>query len=243
MITYSDPGEQTLPFDKEAFASLGLPQIVFTWKRGSGPQIVVKPKFTPQGLTLEGSASDFFPVIWYTSAGDTPEEAAKRFSDLSRDNLAFPAIEALKTEFDFIQDVSIEYFSGVPMLFASVKGIAKKMPLGLVSEGVNRLFSILTGIATYKDGVVLIDQFEDGFYHDRLSSVWKSVHRLASENNTQLFVTTHSEECLKSMLPAVQGNEKDFCLLRAARENGTVAIHRVEGLFLEAALTQGIDMR
>jgi AAA ATPase domain/AAA domain, putative AbiEii toxin, Type IV TA system len=249
-ITYSEAGDQTLPFDKDLRAdrsvgqiSGGMPQIVFSWKRGSGPQIVVKPQFTEKGLTLGDSRIDFFQMIWYTTS-DLPEEGAKRFSELSKENKSKPVVDALRNEFPFIEDIAIEYFSGVPMLFASVSGTPKRMPLGLVSEGVSRLFSILMGIASFKDGAILIDQIEDGFYHDRLESIWATIYRLAKDNNVQIFATTHSNECLDALSPTMQGHEDDFTLLRLDRnEEGGAIIHQVEGPFLKAAIDRGSDLR
>jgi hypothetical protein len=178
-ISLKEGTQQELSFGKEVPGPVGLPQITFVWRRGGGKEIVIKPTLTTTGLQMGTATVDHFPVIWFTpGSGDPAEETARRYSALSKRNEISPIVTALQAEFDFIEALSIEFLAGVPQVFASVRGSPNKMPLGLVSDGVNRLLAILVGIAYYKDGVVLIDQLEDGIYYERFPSVWDAVKLL-----------------------------------------------------------------
>ena len=183
-------------------------------------------------------------MIWYTpGSGDSAEETAKRFSTLSRKNQIAPVVEAMKIEYDFIQSFSIEFLAGIPMIFASVTGQSVKLPLGLVSDGVNRLMAILVGIAYFAGGVVLIDQLEDGIYFDRFPSVWKTLRTFSEMYKTQLFVSTHSSECVKGAREALIGSEDNFRLLRAARTENGCTVESIRGDFFESALEQDFEVR
>src|ERR1035438_4074977 len=108
------------------------------------------------------------------------------------------------------------------MVFAELHEHNRKFPVGLVSDGVNKLLILLLGIAINKNGIILIDQIEDGFYFKRMASTWKVIDKFAKENGTQIFATTHSKECLDALLPVIEENEDDFALLRASRSDDSI---------------------
>jgi hypothetical protein len=223
-----------------------MPQIEFKWKRRDRQEIVSKPVFTSTGLKLDSPGSGYFPAIWYTpGAGELPEENAKRFSELDKHGDGdIPLVkEKVSKEFPFIKDISILYHAGLPMMFAEVDGHAHKIPVGLLSDGINRLLGICLSLAYYKGGTVLIDQFEDGFHHALLPSIWSSIYSLACEFKVQLFITTHSRECLNAMLPTMRGNEDEFCLLKASRSENGCSIKSLTGSYLESALEQDFEVR
>ena len=241
---YSAASSQLLPLGKQPIGASVPPQIVFEWRRGSNEPITVRPVITGTGLIIEGASLDHFPLILFSpNSPDSPEEHAKRFSELSKKNESGQVTEGLKSEFPFLTSLEIEYYSGIPAVHASISGYERKIPVALLSDGINKLMGILLGIATYKNGLILIDQIEDGFYYDRLESIWRLIYRFATDNNVQLFVTTHSQDCLRALLPTLRGHTDDFCLLRAQREDGHSTVTQVPGKFFEAALESGAELR
>lgn len=242
-ISYSENNLQVIPYDRKLPSEVeSMPQVNFVWKRGSGKQVVVKPRLTKDGLELAGSSGEMFPMAWFApSTGENPDEAAKRFSELSKAHKSQDVIAALQREFDFVENVSIEFLSGIPMLFAEVRG--RKMPVGLVSDGVSRLLSILIGIAYYQNGIILIDQLEDGFYFERLPSIWKIISQFAKSYNVQIFVSTHSGECLNAVLPSLKETPTEFKLLRAERVGKACTITQIDGSLFEGFLEQKLDVR
>ena len=159
---------------------------------------------------------------------------------------ASDSIDAIRAEFRFVESLSIEYQNNPPSVFASVIGrAAEKLPVGLVSDGVNKLLSILLGIATFTGGTALVDEFENGIYYDRLESFWRTVYAFARFNDVQLFATTHSQESLQALRSVLQNNARDFCLLRAEKSDasGTSTIRRFEGEQLVSALTKNGEIR
>lgn len=85
-ISYSENNLQVIPFDSKIPAEIeSMPQVTFVWKRGSGKDVVVKPRFGKDGLELIGSSGEAFQMLWFApSTVDTPDEVAKRFSELSK---------------------------------------------------------------------------------------------------------------------------------------------------------------
>jgi hypothetical protein len=169
-VQYIKPvGSQELPFGKQPPSSgnsmpqqiSGIPQVEFTWKRAGHPAIVSTPKITSSGLQYDSSRIDFFPCIWFTpGAHETTDDNAKRFSELDKKGEIAAVLRVLNHEFPYIESLSIDYHAGVPMVFAGLKGKQRKLPIPLVSDGVNRLLGICLGLANFKGGTILIDQLE-----------------------------------------------------------------------------------
>jgi len=247
--SYSDVGGQLLPIGKQAVNPSILPQIVFEWKRNNEAPVLTRPVITPNGLFVEGiSTVGHFPTILFSGKSqDSPEEHARRFSELSKRDEIAPVVKAMRVEFPFLESLSLEYFSNTPAVYASLTagGLPRKIPAGLVSEGFNKLLGILVGIATYRRGLVLIDQIEDGFYYRRYESIWRTLHTFAMANACQIFATTHSLECLRAMISVLRDNTDDFCLLRAERtqDESSSRISRFEGEQLLSALLKDGEIR
>lgn len=249
-VEYTTPLAKELPFGKQSASDSSIhqitvmPQIEFKWKRTGYPEVVSRPKFTPTGLQVDITSATFFPSLWFTpGVGETPDDNAKRFSELDKRGAIKPVIEAITKEFPSVKSLSIQYHAGIPMLFADIEGRTRKIPVPLISDGVNRLVSICVGMGYFEGGTILIDQLEDGFHHKILPSIWKSICSLATEFKVQLFVSTHSKECMDAMLPSVKGHEEDFCLLRTYQRDDICRVDSLSGDYLESALEQDFEVR
>lgn len=250
-IEYVTPvGMQELPFGKQELQRDntqqigGMPQVQFIWKRANHPQVISKPQVSSNGLKFDVPEVDFFPCVWFSpGASETPDENAKRFSELDKKGETDAVLQVLSKEFSYITGLSINYHAGIPMVFAELKDKQRKLPVPLLSDGVNRLLGICLGIVTFAGGTVLVDQIEDGFHHKLLPSIWNSIHSLATSYKVQMFISTHSEECIQAMLPALKGNEDDFRLLRASKKDVGCAIDSLSGKYLQSAVEQEFEVR
>jgi AAA15 family ATPase/GTPase len=242
-VFYEQPKAPTLPFGKQFVDSTAIVPLAFKWDRGTGEPSIVRPEFTDQGLHF-GVAPESFPAIFFTPAfREAPSENAKRFSELSKHKKSSSIILALRNEYDFLEDLSIEFTAGTPIIHAAVRSIEEKMPLSLVSDGVNKLLSVLLSIAAFSKGVVLLDEIENGFYYDRLPAIWSTLLHFCRQYDTQIFASTHSMECLRAILPAIEGNETDFSLIRMDKSDGQCTGRVVDGTTLHSAITQEVEVR
>jgi AAA15 family ATPase/GTPase len=243
-ISYSRGESFTLPISEvvNVDSPLIVP-IVFEWSDLNRVASRSEVRVTPEGLVL-GGGGEALPLSFFSSATQSnPTENADRFSDLSKRGKGEAVIEGLRKEFPYVDDVSIQMRASTAMLYASIKNIPEKMPLGLVSSGINKLVSLMLGIADKPQGIVLVDEIENGFYHDTLPTIWSTLWRLCKGYNAQLFASTHSQECLKALLPAINQNEEDFLLIRTYKENGRCLAETFSGRKLESAILQNIDVR
>lgn len=49
---------------------------------------------------------------------------------------------------------------------------------------------------SFQNGVVLIDEIENGLHHSVLAKVWEGIFQWAIKYNVQVFASTHSIECI-----------------------------------------------
>jgi hypothetical protein len=224
--------------------TVSRPPIEFKWEIQGYPDVSVEPTFDKDGLVFPPIA-DYYVKAAFFAANRTPAsiEVANRFSMLSRTFQAKEFIEKFHHLYSSIKNLSIELSASAPMLFAEVEGLPEQIPLSLASGGMSKLAGILLAMAEQAGGVVIVDEIENGFFHDRLPAVWASILEFSRLYNCQVFASTHSVECLRAVAPLVEKSPEEFCLMRTVlRENGT-AIRRFEGEKFAHAVLDEVEVR
>jgi len=238
------PGESLpLPLEISAADAAAVRPITFHWQGCSGKQHISRVEIADNKLLMP-AFDEVYPVTFLTPGGLlNPANSTNPFSELSKRNRIRPIIEAIEHLYPEVQDLSLELDLGSPMLFAAVRNLDEKIPIGMVSAGISRFVTYLLSIASQSHGVVLIDEVESGFYFQKLPDIWAHLCDLSEKYQTQLFVTTHSHECLASILPSIEGREDQFALLRAVQREGFCEIIRFDGFDFEAALKEDAEIR
>jgi len=75
----------------------------------------------------------------------------------------------------------------------------KMLPINVMGGGINKILSVVLAIKDNKDGVVLIDEIENGLSPSSQEILWQAIFVSAKEFNVQIFATTHSLECIKTL--------------------------------------------
>jgi len=76
----------------------------------------------------------------------------------------------------------------------------RQMPVLLSSlgEGINRYIAVLCAIWASKDGFLLIDEVENGIHYTNYKKLWQIIFQASADANCQLFITSHSKECIEA---------------------------------------------
>jgi hypothetical protein len=210
----------------------------------AGHHSVLHATVHPQGpLNLEagpelGTVSEFYS--WQIN----PQLTAQWFSQVSVQKREQEVLDAVNQMYgSLIKSLTVLSPSQFPAIFADIPSLKERLPLSLVSAGINKFVTVLSAILTRARGVVLIDEIENGFYYETFPHLWKAVLSFATLCQTQVFVSCHSLECIRAVLPLLKDHESDFMLLRAERENGASGVTSITGDFFEAALEQNFEVR
>ena len=247
-VAYSEQDSFTLPLAVEHGAKVGLesPFIVpvsFEWRDSRGQVSRAQPKITEEGLKIAG-AGETMPIFFFPGAmAPNAKENASRFSELDTQGKSGSVVAGLRDIFPYVEDISIQVISGVPTLHATLSYSTRKMPLGLISGGINKLVAILLAVAGRPESVALVDEVENGFYYELLPSIWGALLNFCKKNDTQIFASTHSEECLKALGKCIVGSEEEFVLIRTERANGRCSARVFRGRQLHSAIEQNIEVR
>jgi AAA15 family ATPase/GTPase len=65
-------------------------------------------------------------------------------------------------------------------------------------DGIKHYISIICSLYACENGYLFIDEIENGIHYTLYDKLWKIIFQLAEEQNVQVFVTTHSKECIES---------------------------------------------
>ena len=138
-------------------------------------------------------------------------EDAIRLAKLKQQKRDQFVLEALKVVEPKLQSIVDNSASGVPMIWGDV-GLSELIPLATLGEGMTRLARLVLAIYSMPEGVVLVDEVENGIHHSVLAEVWVAIDKAAKQFNTQIFATTHSFECVSAAHESLC--EDDFRLHR-----------------------------
>ena len=133
-------------------------------------------------------------------------DLANRLGDLTRERRVPQLLEALQVIEPELR--SIEALPGIstPMIWCDI-GLPELVPLPVLGEGMTNLTRFVLWIAASADGLVLVDEIENGFHHSILPDVWKVIGKAAEDANVQVFATTHSYECFEAAQQSLTPDE------------------------------------
>lgn len=83
----------------------------------------------------------------------------------------------------------------------------KPMDLTNYGEGFQRIFFISMMFASAQNGVLLLDEFENSLHVDLVALFAPFIHELAERFNVQVFLTSHSKECIDAFVENVPNHE------------------------------------
>jgi hypothetical protein len=97
------------------------------------------------------------------------------------------------------------------------EGIPRPVPLRSFGDGLNRLFGIVLSLVNAKDGLLLIDEFENGMHHTVQVDAWRAVFRLARDLDIQVVATSHSWDAIEAFQKAASEDPEEGVLIRLSR--------------------------
>lgn len=139
---------------------------------------------------------------------------------------------------------SITLSNNTSLLYGDI-GLGKKVPLNYMGDGIGRVLTILLSIISNKNGLVLIDEIENGIHYSIMPSVWEIISVVAEKYNCQIFATTHSYECLASVIDGIIPEKRDeFRYFRIENTEENIQVGKIFTYeTLEAAINNGWEVR
>lgn len=123
-------------------------------------------------------------------------------------------------------------------------GLKRKMPIAFMGEGITRLLSILVAIASTPDGIVCVDEIENGIHYSLFPKVWEAIETMAKAYNCQMFITTHSHDALHGLYEySQQSKTTEISFTRLDRVEHSIVAKMYSSDMLSAAMDRQWELR
>lgn len=133
--------------------------------------------------------------------------------------------------------------------FIVFQSSTKRYRLSAMGDGMNRILTIILAMLNCKDGILLIDEFENGLHYSIQHELWKIILRLSEQLNVQVFATTHSLDTLRSLSqlisenPAEEMKKKIACYYLQKTQEDTIKSYRYDAGNFEFLINGGEEIR
>lgn len=197
-------------------------------KIGLEIKIDEKQRLIPLESELNGRISrpslfDKATVFFVKTKNFNPENNARLWDQIALTDNEHYVVEALQLidpkveRITFIGDNSLSRSAVVKL-----KGSSEIVPLLSLGDGLNRIFSIILSLINAGNGLLLIDEFENGLHYAVQAKLWELILLLSDKLNIQIFATTHSNDCIYGFQEAIRKKSSRGQLIRLDSEEDFV---------------------
>jgi len=181
---------------KPAFMPDGL-ELLYTSSKDPTAKIQSRIVLKGDQLLTEGTRESSIRGVFVGPS--TKFDWKPRFSSIQRKKKINELVSSLKEIDPSILDIRL---NDVGILEADV-GLPSLIPVNLLGGGVINFLSVALAMLDSKDGIVLIDEIENGLHYSTLHKLWKVIFNWSQDLNVQVFVSSHSNECIKAFNESV----------------------------------------
>lgn len=98
------------------------------------------------------------------------------------------------------------------------------LPLKSMGDGMNRILSLVLALVNAQNGVLLIDEFENGLHYTVQKELWNLIFQLSVTLDVQIFATTHSSDCIDAFCSVMEisDNMNIGSLVRLENKDGRI---------------------
>lgn len=143
----------------------------------------------------------------------------------------------------FVENISKGRSNDNRIPLVKIDGIDEPLPLKSMGDGMMRLFHIIVALVNARNGLLLIDEFENGLHWSIQPKVWDIVFQLAEKLNVQVFATTHSRDCIEGFRNAWSQYPKLGTFFRLGAKDGLIKATEYTSETLADAIDMDVEVR
>jgi AAA15 family ATPase/GTPase len=120
----------------------------------------------------------------------------------------------------------------------------KPLDITQFGDGLQRIFYISLQFSAARNGLVLIDEVENAIHHDLFVQFIGFIRKLAAEFNVQVFLTSHSKECIDAIFNDEEVSKNTSAYQLKKQADGNIACIYEEGARYSRLIKKfGADLR
>jgi ABC-type transport system involved in cytochrome c biogenesis ATPase subunit len=221
-----------------------LDALEFSYNNGDRTFLYTDPR-SGANLHVEKLTDGGWPVIYLASRSRrSAEEESDAFGQLDRRGSADRVVGALRLVEPRLESLSIIPIAGIPVIHGKLSDMETKIPVFFMGEGTSKALTMALGLADAFNGLLLLDEIENGIHYSIQVEVWKALAANAVQTNCQVIATTHSYECLQHAHEALSGDlAKEFRYIRLDRTDAGIQPVSFDHETLETAIAAGMEVR
>ncbi|ANE56181.1 ATP/GTP-binding protein [Methylomonas sp. DH-1] len=201
-------------------------------------------------------------VFWLLNAGDSlkcsfvsttfssTESLAKLWDQITigpNEDIVLDALKIIDENIERLAFVESENRTG-RLAIIKLKNSDTRIPLSSMGDGMSRILQLILSVFSAKDGLLLIDEFENGLHYSVQEEVWRIIFQLAKDLNIQVFATTHSWDCIESFTKAAVSSPEEGILLKVSKskltsDNGKIIATIYDEEALKTVTASALEVR
>lgn len=213
-------------------------QLLFSEERGFDPR---------RRLFLSKKHSNLFSAIQLVpTQGISDRKTAQLWDAINLTDLANVVIDGLKlieARLLGLAFVESESPRADRLPLVKLQGQEERVSLKSLGDGVTRVFHIMLALVNAKDGILLIDEFENGLHWTVQESVWRVLFQMAARLNVQVFCTTHSRDCIMAFDTVWQDFEQEGAFFRLYAHDSEIRVREYDLETLSDSLETDVEVR
>jgi energy-coupling factor transporter ATP-binding protein EcfA2 len=132
------------------------------------------------------------------------------------------ALQIIDPEISAVSMIGGEGTRSLRTAIVRASNMRRPVPLRSYGDGVNRLFGIVLSQVNAKDGLLLIDEFENGMHYSIQRDAWRIVFDLAERLDIQVVATSHSWDTIEAFQQVANEHTEDGVLIRLSRRGDEI---------------------
>ncbi len=108
------------------------------------------------------------------------------------------ALQIITPDLEKISFIGTDAYDSGPVPMIRLAGSSRPTTLRSAGDGMTRLLGIALALVNARDGVLLVDEIENGIHYAAQEKLWRLIAGTARRLNVQVFATTHSFDCIEA---------------------------------------------
>jgi AAA15 family ATPase/GTPase len=142
-----------------------------------------------------------------------------------------------------LEDVRALAPDGEIRVYVELNDHSVYLPLPQLGHGFSRLVHLYCSLLVTDSKLALIDEIENGIHYSSLPTMFKGIQQIATNNDIQSLITTHSWECLRAACEVFSDKPELFQVIRLERDGDNTKAVCIEGERMLRMMERDMEVR